>query len=82
MCSIRVSTEEQSREDNSFDEQLDRIKAFCKFKDYKICKVCREDGKSSKDMKGSPEFQKMINDLCNGVIDIICIYKLDKKKRR
>lgn len=78
---IRVSTEDQAREGHSLDEQLDRIKAFCKFKGYKICKVYREDGKSAKDMKGRPEFQKMINDLCNGVIDTICIYKLDRLTR-
>lgn len=78
---IRVSTEDQAREGHSLDEQLDRIKAFCKFKDYKICKVYREDGKSAKDMKGRPEFQKMINDLCNGVIDTICVYKLDRLTR-
>ena len=76
---IRVSTEDQAREGHSLDEQLDRIKAFCKC--YKICKVYREDGKSAKDMKGRPEFQKMINDLCNGVINTICIYKLDRLTR-
>lgn len=78
---IRVSTEDQAREGHSLDEQLDRIKAFCKFKGYKICKIYREDGKSAKDMKGRPEFQKMINDLCSGVIDTICIYKLDRLTR-
>ena len=78
---IRVSTEDQAREGHSLDEQLDRIKAFCKFKGYKICKIYREDGKSAKDMKGRPEFQKMLNDVCNGVIDGVCIYKLDRLTR-
>lgn len=78
---IRVSTEDQAREGHSLDEQLDRIKAFCKFKNYKICKIYREDGKSAKDMKGRPEFQKMLNDVCDGTINTICIYKLDRLTR-
>ena len=75
---IRVSTEDQAREGHSLDEQLDRIKAFCKFKEYNICKIYREDGKSAKDMKGRPEFQKMLKDICS---DKICIYKLDRLTR-
>lgn len=78
---IRVSTEDQAREGHSLDEQIDRIKAFCKFKGYKLCKIYREDGKSAKDMKGRPEFKKMLNDICNGKIDTICIYKLDRLTR-
>lgn len=78
---IRVSTEDQAREGHSLDEQLDRIKEFCKFKRYEICKIYREDGKSAKDMKGRPEFQKMLKDVRNDVIDTVCIYKLDRLTR-
>lgn len=78
---IRVSTEDQAREGHSLDEQLDRIKAFCKFKGYKISEIYREDGKSAKNMEGRPEFQKMLNDICNGTINTICIYKLDRLTR-
>lgn len=78
---VRVSTEDQAREGHSLDEQLDRIKAFCKFKKYKIAKIYVEDGKSAKDMKGRPEFQKMIKDICSGKINTVCIYKLDRLTR-
>lgn len=78
---IRVSTEDQAREGHSLDEQLDRIKEFCKFKRYELCKIYREDGKSAKDMKGRPEFQKMLKDVRNDVIDTVCIYKLDRLTR-
>lgn len=78
---IRVSTEDQAREGHSLDEQLDRIKAFCKFKEYNICKIYREDGKSAKDMKGRPEFQKMLKDICSDKINTVCIYKLDRLTR-
>lgn len=78
---IRVSTEDQARVGHSLDEQYDRINAFCNFKGYEICKIYREDGKSAKDMKGRPEFQKMLNDICDGTINMICIYKLDRLTR-
>lgn len=78
---IRVSTEDQAREGHSLDEQLDRIKAFCKFKGYNIVKVYREDGKSAKDMKGRPEFLKMIKKINDGSINNVVIYKLDRLTR-
>ena len=78
---VRVSTEDQAREGHSLDEQLDRIKNMCLCKGYNICKEYREDGKSAKDMKGRPEFQLMLKDICNGVIDTIFVYKLDRLTR-
>ena len=33
---MRVSTEDQAREDFSLPEQRERLETFCKFKDYKI----------------------------------------------
>ena len=32
-------------------------------------------------MKGRPKFQKMLNDICDGTINTICIYKLDRLTR-
>jgi site-specific DNA recombinase len=78
---IRVSTEDQAREGHSLDEQLDRLKEHCKYKGYEIKKVFRDDGKSAKDMKGRPEFQKMIKEVYNGTINKIIIYKLDRLTR-
>lgn len=78
---IRVSTEDQAREGHSLDEQLDRIKELCKYKRYNIVKIYREDGKSAKDMKGRPEFLKMIKKVYDGEINNIVIYKLDRLTR-
>lgn len=44
----RVSTEDQSRFGHSLDEQEDRLKKLCEFKDYEIYKVYREEGGISK----------------------------------
>lgn len=78
---IRVSTEDQAREGHSLDEQLDRIKEFCNYKKLDIQKVYKDDGKSAKDMKGRPEFLKMVSDVKSGKINNICIYKLDRLTR-
>lgn len=78
---IRVSTEDQAREGHSLDEQLDRIKNYCKFKELEIKKVYREDGKSAKNMTGRPEFTKMIKAISEGSINNIVIYKLDRLTR-
>ncbi len=78
---IRVSTEDQAREGHSLDEQLDRIKEFCNYKKLNIKKVYKDDGKSAKDMKGRPEFLKMVKDVKDGKINNICIYKLDRLTR-
>lgn len=78
---IRVSTEDQAHKGHSLDEQLDRIKENCKYNHYNIAKVFREDGKSAKDMKGRPEFLKMIKGVIDGKYNNIVIYKLDRLTR-
>ena len=55
----RVSTEDQSRFGHSLDEQEDKLKQLCSFKDYEIYKIYREEGVSAKDTN-RPKFQKMI----------------------
>lgn len=76
----RVSTEDQSRFGHSLDEQEEKLKQLCEFKDYKIYKVYREEGVSAKNMK-RPKFQEMIEDMKNGKINKIVVYKLDRLTR-
>lgn len=47
----RVSTEDQSRYGHSLDEQEDRLKKLCDYKEYEIYKIYREEGVSAKSMK-------------------------------
>ena len=56
----RVSTEDQSRFGHSLDEQEDRLKKLCEFKDYEIYKVYCEEGVSAKDTN-RPKFKEMIH---------------------
>ena len=68
----RVSTEDQSRFGHSLDEQEEKLKQLCEFKDYEIYKVYREEGVSAKNME-RPKFQEMIEDMKNGKINKIVV---------
>ncbi|MGN1323586.1 MAG: recombinase family protein [Bacilli bacterium] len=76
----RVSTEDQSRFGHSLDEQEDKLKQLCNFKDYEIYKIYREEGVSAKDTN-RPKFQEMIEDMKSGKINKIIVYKLDRLTR-
>ena len=80
MCSVRVSTEDQSRFGHSLDEQEDRLRKLCEFKGYKIYKVYREVGVSAKNTN-RPKFKEMIQDMKDGKINKIIVYKLDRLTR-
>lgn len=77
----RVSTEDQSKEGHSIEEQLVRLNEHCEYKGYKNITIYCDEGKSATSMKGRPEFQKMINDVSNGTINKVIIYKLDRLTR-
>lgn len=76
----RVSTEDQSKHGHSLDEQKDRMYKLCEYKDYQIYKVYEDAGISAKDMN-RPAFQEMLNDIGNGKISKIIVYKLDRLTR-
>ena len=80
MCSVRVSTEDQSRFGHSLDEQEDKLRKLCDFKDYEIYKIYREEGVSAKNTN-RPKFQEMIHDMKDGKINKIIVYKLDRLTR-
>lgn len=82
ICALysRVSTEDQSRFGHSLDEQEDRLRKLCEFKDYEIFKVYREEGVSAKNTN-RPRFQEMIEDMKEGKINKIIVYKLDRLTR-
>ena len=76
----RVSTEDQSRFGHSLDEQEEKLKQLCNFKEYEIYKVYREEGVSAKNME-RPRFKEMIQDMKDGKINKIVVYKLDRLTR-
>ena len=70
---IRVSTEDQAREGFSLGEQKEKLLQLCSFKGYEVFKVYEDAGISAKDMEHRPQFQQMIEDMKNGLINYMDI---------
>ena len=70
---IRVSTEDQAREGFSLGEQKEKLLQLCAFKGYEVFKVYEDAGISAKDMEHRPQFQQMIEDMKNGLINYMDI---------
>ena len=71
---IRVSTEDQAREEFSLGEQEEKLLQLCKFKELEVYKVYKDAGISAKDMEHRPDMKK-------GKINYIVAYKLDRITR-
>ena len=76
----RVSTEDQFKHGHSLDEQKERMLKLCDYKNYEVYKVYEDAGISAKNMN-RPAFQKMIQDVKDGKINKIIVYKLDRLTR-
>ena len=77
---IRVSTEDQAREGFSLPEQEERLRDFCKFRNYKIYKIYKDAGISAKN-DNRPAYQEMIQDVKDKNINVIVAFKLDRLTR-
>ena len=78
---VRVSTEDQAREEFSLGEQEERLEAFCKFKGYTIKDYYEDAGISIKTGNYRPEFDRLMKDIKEGVINTIVALKLDRISR-
>ena len=78
---LRVSTEDQAREGFSLSEQKERLEAFCKFKGYTIKDYYEDAGISAKTGNYRPEFDRLMKDIKEGVINTIVALKLDRISR-
>ncbi len=76
----RVSTEDQFRNGHSLDEQKERMLKLCDYKNYEVYKMYEDAGISAKNMN-RPAFQEMIQDIKDGKINKIIVYKLDRLTR-
>ena len=76
----RVSTEDQFRNGHSLDEQKERMLKLCDYKNYEVYKVYEDAEISAKNMN-RPAFQEMIQDIKDGRINKIIVYKLDRLTR-
>lgn len=78
-CYVRVSTENQL-ENYSIEEQIDRLKSYCKAKDWTIYKIYTDGGYSGGNTN-RPALNRMIDDIHHNRIDLVVVYKLDRLSR-
>lgn len=75
----RVSTKEQVN-GYSIDEQKERMEAYCVAKGFKSYKHYSDPAFSGGNTK-RPALQDLLNDIENGLIDGVIVYKLDRLSR-
>ena len=77
---IRVSTQEQAQEGYSIEAQTDRLKAYCKAKDWTVFGIYTDAGFSGSNTK-RPDLQRLLADVRAGLVDCVLVYKLDRLSR-
>lgn len=78
----RVSTEIQV-DGYSLDAQITELERYAKVKGMEICGRYQDAGKSGKNIKGRPEFQRMLRDIAAGKdqVDSVLVFKLSRFAR-
>ena len=77
---IRVSTAEQANEGYSIGEQKERLEKYAEAHSWIVYKVYSDPGYSG-GSKNRPALTSMINDIQNGKVDKVLVYKLDRLSR-
>ena len=75
---IRVSTDKQADKGYSLAEQEERIRAYCKSKDWELVKIYSDGGFTGSNME-RPELQELIKEI--SAYDIVLVNKLDRLSR-
>ncbi len=78
-CYVRVSTDNQI-ENYSIEEQTERLKAYCKAKDWHIYKFYTDAGYSGGNTN-RPALKQVLYDIDQKLIDMVVVYKLDRLSR-
>lgn len=76
---VRVSTDNQL-ENYSIDEQIDRLTAYCRAKDWFLVKIYTDGGFSGGNTN-RPALQQMLKDIKKVDVDAVIVYKLDRLSR-
>lgn len=77
---VRVSTREQAEEGYSVGAQLEKLKLYCKSKEWIVIDEY-VDGGFSGASTDRPALQKLIRDAYDHKMDMILVYKLDRLSR-
>lgn len=75
---IRVSTDKQADKGYSLGEQEERIRSYCKSKEWDLVKIYSDAGFTGSNMN-RPALQELIKDV--GAYDIVLVNKLDRLSR-
>jgi len=75
----RVSTEDQAKEGFSLDAQLDKLRSYCKARDWEISGEYVDDGYSGRYIKHRPAYKKMMDEIENW--DTLLVIKMDRIHR-
>jgi DNA invertase Pin-like site-specific DNA recombinase len=74
----RVSTEDQAKDGFSLDAQLDKLRAYCKARDWTIAEEYIDDGYSGRTVK-RPAYSRMMEELEKW--DLLLVLKMDRIHR-
>jgi DNA invertase Pin-like site-specific DNA recombinase len=74
----RVSTEDQAKEGFSLDAQLDKLRAYCKARDWTVVEEYIDDGFSGRNVK-RPAYNNMIENMEKW--DLLLVMKMDRIHR-
>jgi len=77
---VRVSTMEQAESGYSIDEQVEKLAAYCKARDWNLTKVYKDPGFSGSNIN-RPGMEKLVSDAKSGYFDTVLVYKLDRLSR-
>jgi len=78
---IRVSTEEQAKEGFSTNAQREKLKQYAFARGWDIYGFYIDDGISGKNLKDRPEVLRLLDDVNQGKINNVLVYKIDRLTR-
>jgi len=78
---VRVSTEEQAKEGYSIRAQEQKLKDYARIKDWQIHDVYIDEGISGKNITERPEINRLIDDVKNGKVKNVLVFKIDRMTR-
>ena len=76
---IRVSTTMQV-DGYSLDAQREKLRKYAEYQNMEIIQEFSDEGKSGKSVEGRPEFQRMLDNIENGIDDVqfVLVFKLSR----
>lgn len=78
---VRVSTEEQAQEGYSIRAQEQKLRDFSRIKEWGVYDVYIDDGISGKNITDRPAINRMIEDIKNGKVNNVLVFKIDRLTR-